>query len=244
MSPDAERSGAAALEDPAPSSTAGDILDPDTIDMIEELHSAVVRAEAEQRFGLIRGRRTHPPVEAHAAEQAFLAAHGFATYNDFRLRIRRSTARAVDTTDTLAGGGSDVTAENSVGRLDDRPPRADVTPADGVESANDLRRRIHALRSAFQEDATELISVQIEQVDRQAGLIVGEASKEAADIIGQARRAHEAVAALIKDVTRQAEQLLAATADLSALIDGARAPTGNVRHGLGELSGRDSTARG
>jgi cell division septum initiation protein DivIVA len=69
-----------------------DVLDRETIDQIEELHGAVVRAEAEQRFGLLRGKRTRQVAEAEAAEQAFLNQHGFATYNDFRLRIRRSTA--------------------------------------------------------------------------------------------------------------------------------------------------------
>src|SRR3984893_5206561 len=69
-----------------------DVLDRETIDQIEELHGAVVRAEAEQRFGLLRGKRTRQGAEAEAAEQAFLHQHGFATYNDFRLRIRRSTA--------------------------------------------------------------------------------------------------------------------------------------------------------
>jgi vacuolar-type H+-ATPase subunit H len=69
-----------------------DVLDRETIDQIEELHGAVVRAEAEQRFGLLRGKRTRQVAEAEAAEQAFLHQHGFATYNDFRLRIRRSTA--------------------------------------------------------------------------------------------------------------------------------------------------------
>src|SRR5690242_12737051 len=68
-----------------------DVLDRETIEKIEELHAAVVRAEAEQRFGLLRGKRTRQVAEAEAAEQAFLNLHGFATYNDFRLRIRRST---------------------------------------------------------------------------------------------------------------------------------------------------------
>jgi hypothetical protein len=68
-----------------------DVLDRETIEKIEELHAVVVRAEAEQRFGLLRGKRTRQVAEAEAAEQAFLNEHGFATYNDFRLRIRRST---------------------------------------------------------------------------------------------------------------------------------------------------------
>ncbi len=69
-----------------------DVLDRETIDQIEELHGAVVRAEAEQRFGLLRGKRTRQVAEAEAAEHAYLNQNGFATYNDFRLRIRRSTA--------------------------------------------------------------------------------------------------------------------------------------------------------
>jgi vacuolar-type H+-ATPase subunit H len=68
-----------------------DVLDRETIDEIENMHGGVVRAEAEQRFGLLRGKRTRQVAEAEAAEQAFLNKQGFATYNDFRLRIRRST---------------------------------------------------------------------------------------------------------------------------------------------------------
>ncbi len=86
---DADESLSSAVSAP---SVGDDVLDRETIDTIEELHSAVVQAEAEQRFGLTRGRRPRPPVEAQAAEHAFLAVRGFATYNDFRLRIRRSTA--------------------------------------------------------------------------------------------------------------------------------------------------------
>jgi hypothetical protein len=73
-----------------------DVLDRETIERIEELHAAVVRAEAEQRFGLLRGKRTRQVAEAEAAEQAFLHEQGFATYNDFRLRIRRSTVAEPD----------------------------------------------------------------------------------------------------------------------------------------------------
>jgi vacuolar-type H+-ATPase subunit H len=69
-----------------------DVLERETIDKIEELHGAVVRAEAEQRFGLLRGKRSRSLVEAEAVEQTFLQEHGFDSYNDFRLRIRRSTS--------------------------------------------------------------------------------------------------------------------------------------------------------
>jgi hypothetical protein len=90
-----ESSGRAGVEDQSPNEAASfrmrDVLDREAIDKIEALHSAVVRAEAEQRFGLLRGKRSRQLVEAEAAEQGFLEEQGFATYNDFRLRIRRST---------------------------------------------------------------------------------------------------------------------------------------------------------
>jgi hypothetical protein len=90
-----ESSGRAGVEDQSPDEAASfrmrDVLDREAIDKIEALHSAVVRAEAEQRFGLLRGKRSRQLVEAEAAEQGFLEEQGFATYNDFRLRIRRST---------------------------------------------------------------------------------------------------------------------------------------------------------
>ncbi len=66
-------------------------LDSATISAIETLHATVLKAEAEQRFGLLRGRRTKQLTEAEEAENEFLERNGFATYNDFRLRVRRST---------------------------------------------------------------------------------------------------------------------------------------------------------
>jgi len=66
-------------------------LDAATISGIEALHAAVLKAEAEQRFGLLRGRRSKQLTEAEEAEKEFLDRNGFATYNDFRLRVRRST---------------------------------------------------------------------------------------------------------------------------------------------------------
>ena len=71
---------------------ADDVLDRETVDRIEELHAAVAHAEAEQRFGMLRGKRSAHFTEAEDAERAFLNSLGFASYNDYRLRIRRSTA--------------------------------------------------------------------------------------------------------------------------------------------------------
>jgi hypothetical protein len=90
-----ESSGGTGVDDQTPDDAASfrmrDVLDREVIDKIEALHGAVVRAEAEQRFGLLRGKRSRQLIEAEAAEQGFLKGQGFATYNDFRLRIRRST---------------------------------------------------------------------------------------------------------------------------------------------------------
>ena len=90
-----ESSGRTGVEDQAPDDAPSlrmrDVLDRDVVDKIEALHGAVVRAEAEQRFGLLRGKRSRQLIEAESAEQTFLKEQGFATYNDFRLRIRRST---------------------------------------------------------------------------------------------------------------------------------------------------------
>jgi hypothetical protein len=221
-----------------------DILDRETIDTIEELHGAVMRAEAEQRFGMVRGRRPHPPVEGHAAEQAFLAMHGFASYNDFRLRIRRSTARRVGTVESSASG-EDNSEDRGPGESEkEPPPPGGITPPerDSIESPSEFRRRIGSLCAAFQDDAEELIAVQIDQVERQARLTVDRASNEAAEIVGRATRAHAAVTALLDDVTRRAESLAAVTADLPRQIDDARTKGAAMLRGLGELSGRDAVS--
>ena len=82
--------------------TGSDALGRETIDEIESLHAAAVRAEAEQRFGLLKGRRPQQPTGAEAAELRFLARHGFASYTDFRLRIRRSTVTPAHATNPVA----------------------------------------------------------------------------------------------------------------------------------------------
>ncbi|HVM65908.1 MAG TPA: hypothetical protein VMU14_13670 [Acidimicrobiales bacterium] len=109
------------------------MLDRETIEKIEDLHAAVVRAEAEQRFGLLRGKRTRQVAEAEAAEQAFLHEHGFATYNDFRLRIRRSTVVEPDNMRAPweDGYSFDVAAEArfEAATFDDRPGHHDADDA-------------------------------------------------------------------------------------------------------------------
>jgi len=73
-----------------PDVTTDDVLSTDTIARIEELHTAVLWAEKERRFGMLRARRAEELRAAMSAEEEFLNEQGFATYNDYRLRIRRS----------------------------------------------------------------------------------------------------------------------------------------------------------
>jgi hypothetical protein len=120
-----ESSGRAGVEDQSPDEAASfrmrDVLDREVIDKIEALHSTVVRAEAEQRFGLLRGKRSRQLIEAEAAEQGFLEEQGFATYNDFRLRIRRSTT---------AEGGPEAGDSSTLVWDDDYDERAFFPAAD------------------------------------------------------------------------------------------------------------------
>jgi hypothetical protein len=69
-----------------------DVLDAGVIWKIEHLHSAVLEMEGERRFG--RSVRSEELTALQAEEQELLEAHGFTSYNDFRLRVRRSTAVA------------------------------------------------------------------------------------------------------------------------------------------------------
>jgi hypothetical protein len=71
-----------------------DVLDTPTIERIEELHGAVVWAEKDRRFGMLRPRRDEEIRAARSAEEVFLNEHGFATYTDYRLRVRRSRVAA------------------------------------------------------------------------------------------------------------------------------------------------------
>jgi hypothetical protein len=68
-----------------------DVLDAGTIWKIEQLQGAVLELEGERRFGRSPGRSGE--LEALQDEvQALLEAHGFTSYNDYRLRVRRSRA--------------------------------------------------------------------------------------------------------------------------------------------------------
>ncbi|HVM63613.1 MAG TPA: hypothetical protein VMU14_02045 [Acidimicrobiales bacterium] len=69
----------------------GDVLDADTIWKIEQLQTAVLELEGERRFG--RSSARSGELEALQKEvQALLEEHGFASYNDYRLCVRRARA--------------------------------------------------------------------------------------------------------------------------------------------------------
>jgi len=307
-----------------------DVLDRDTIEKIEELHATVVRAEAEQRFGLLRGKRTRQVAEAEAAEQAFLHEHGFATYNDFRLRIRRSTVVEPDIVRAPweDGYGFDVSAEARFGAVtfeepnghrdgddlhgahDDDPPAVPqegsdemaftpdsamsqqspavpafapdpVTPpipsftpdapvfapdaqAPGVPSFTpdpapvaappniahradddntpavgaDFRRLTEPLFATLQAETDRYIAARIDAAEKQAADIVARASKEGAEILAKATRMHDAVRALLDDVTRQAEAFMGHTEELTTQIGHARQGVGADLQALRELAER------
>jgi hypothetical protein len=311
-----------------------DVLDRETIERIEELHAAVVRAEAEQRFGLLRGKRTRQVAEAEAAEQAFLSENGFATYNDFRLRIRRSTVVEPDSMrapwddgdgleltpegrfeavtfdapngprdglgprtapdddprpvpqegsdemaltpdsatsqhspavpafapdpvtppipmftpdapppppafapDASAPGATGATPEPAPLAVPMAPPAAH-RPDDDHAATADFRRLTEPLFATLQAETDRYIAARIEAAEKQAADIVARASKEGAEILAKAARMHDAVRALLDDVSRQADAFMGHTEELTAQIGHARQAVGSDLQALRELSER------
>ena len=188
-----------------------DVLDAEVVNRIEELHNAVISAEREHR-SMWPKRAPMPPVEA---EQSYLAEHGLASYNDFRLRIRRTV----------------VSAEPS--------PSLVWEPVDHVEEpelspSDELRRRIGSLLAAFRADTERLIRVEIGHVDVRTAEILGRASGEAAEILADADRHHQAALVSVKRATRRAKRFLAATEVVPVSIRDARDQTNVVLRASGE----------
>jgi len=288
--------------------------------------------------------------EAEAAEQGFLSLHGFATYNDFRLRIRRSTVAEPDegrglwedaygfetgehapgeTVSSLGAAAHNGEAhEASIeyhGDADDRqatqegsdemaptpdsamsqpspsvpafapdpvtppipaftpeppsgvptftpeqagiptwapePPAAAPTLApepgaaplgpppvpsfvprsddDAVASATaDFRRLAEPLFATLQAETDRYVASRIEAAEKQAADIMARASREGADILAKATRMHDAVRALLDDVTRQADAFMAHTEELTAQISDARQGVSGDLKALRELADR------
>jgi hypothetical protein len=223
-----------------------DVLDAEAINRIEELHSAtVVWAQSEHRFG-IWGKRASSTSEAEAAEQAYLAERGFASYNDFRLRIRRSTVTSAlpIPPGPPRRGGQPMTDHTE--DLEDLPaPLGASACGDGVGSAarddedaagEQLRRRIAPLVAAFQADADRLMILRTEQVELQTAQILSRASEESAEILRRSTAEYDAVVALVEEALRRFEHLVALTDGLPAMIGGARDEAASIRRALGELT--------
>jgi hypothetical protein len=104
-----------------PEQPTDDVLSVETIARIEELHSTVLWAEKERRFGILRPRRGEELRAAVSAEQDFLNEHGFASYNEFRLRIRRSKA--------VAPGAPPAVIEAAPAVLEPVPAVGEAAPA-------------------------------------------------------------------------------------------------------------------
>jgi hypothetical protein len=223
-----------------------DVLDRETIDKIEELHTAVVREEAEQRFGLLRGKRAHPPSESEAAvaERALLDEHGLSSYNDYRLQIRRSSVAHVEPPRQATESDDDAHAATDRGMATDADPadpEAAVHVAAGHDEADnfaaqglELRRRIAPLIATVQAETETLVVARIERAERQAAEIVNQATKEADEIVGRADRLHDAMISLVGDVTRQSVELLGLTEDLPGRINAVRDGVETVLRTIGD----------
>jgi hypothetical protein len=208
---------------------ADDVLDSATIARIEELHNAVLEAEAERRFGR---RRTHELEDARATEQEFLDTHGFASYNDYRLRIRRSGTAVVapqagDRPFVADDNGASVDAALPPGSAHESPaPDGNALPlADGgperVSEAQDTcaSSALSALRpgpllAAFESGLDEYVARQTELADIKVVKVLDNANRRAADILAHARTSVDDAEALVAEAIAVAERMVAVMDEL------------------------------
>jgi hypothetical protein len=242
-----------------------DVLDRATIDTIEELHSTVLQVEAEQRFGLFGGRRSAQLEEAQGAERAFLAEHDFATYNDYRLRIRRSTVsppapaappRAA-TAEVAADGPPErdeamdaetitalaVKASTAVPpRRDPGPPELTVgrpsTETQPPPNSGEFQTASAELLDSVRAEMASWVAARIETLEAQSAEIVDRATREAAELVARADGVYEMTQALANEVTRRAEALVNATSDMPAAIAQTRDRVTTELNELGTASER------
>jgi hypothetical protein len=226
-----------------------DVLDVVTAARIEELHAAVLQLEGEGRFGRLRSSRAQEVADAHDAEQAFLNEHGFATYNDYRLRIRRTVTGApgpsrstgapapnapcdapTATEQSDEGGtapeasplsveGPVLGADELAAAVDEGAPRGRAHPA---SSAVPLQTEpwIAAVRREFDS----YVIAQSELAEARAALARDEASRRAADIVAQATGCFEESQAFLAEVTALTERIVAPFDSLLVLMAERRAP--------------------
>jgi len=219
-----------------------DALDPQTVEEIERLRSAVMQAEAEQRFGVGRTKRSELLVAAEEAERAFLNAHGFASYNDYRLRIRRSTVIATAnvrdmprTSDIPTSEPHGLAGEPSSGpdtpsdqprtdsaadadlTVDAHPPaKTDTAPDDSA--APEFSSLVGTYGTAIMTATDERVAGIIDAAEAQAIDILAQASARAADITEHTERLRDVARAVADHTNQHLATLQAITTDIERLL--------------------------
>jgi len=233
------------------------MLDRETVRRIEELHAVVLQTEAAQRFGLFRGKKSAEFADAEAAELAFLNEQGFASYTDFRLRIRRSgiesTAApalapppaAPPQPARLADDGNvamlDIADPPGPGRPDDR---GNLPPMEPEQPAREHPRQLTAAPSDFAAvvqaydvfctrlgaEMDEFVHARLELAERDASEAFDTAAQEAAQLLNRTQALHAATALLIQELGRRGRDVVVAADAALGQLDALR--TG--------LAGRDA----
>ena len=219
-------------------SREADVLDSQTVDEIERLRSAVVHAEAEHRFGVGRGKRSELLVAAEEAEHAFLNSHDFGSYNDYRLRIRRSTViSASDVGDASptpdvpkpdadsfrsASTGPDTAVDqpraDSAADADpvvDTHPRPQPDPPSTDSASPDLHSLAITFAAAVTSASDGIVAALIAAAEAQAADILAQASTQAGDITDRA----EKIRAIARSVADSNAQRLATLQGLTTDIE-------------------------
>jgi hypothetical protein len=200
-------------------------LEASLVKEIEELHGLVMGNRAAGWFGMPPASSPTQIKDAEAAEQALLAKHGFASYDDFCRRTGRSTARVQpDDSQALGLPGCD---EEPVPRSPEMPIGPDA--GDPIES----------LRALVQARADQLLDELHADVERRMALILERGSDEFAEIMQRLAEGREAVTALF---VGSSSPRPAPAPDPAGPVakDDARTGTNALRRELGELSRGDT----
>jgi hypothetical protein len=204
--------------------TAGLVtLDASVVEEIEDLHRLVITNRAAGRFAFLPPSSPTQIQDAEAAEQALLAKHGFASYDDFRRRTGGSTAR-VQPDDAQAGAlpGCD---DGLVARSPEMP----------IADAGD---RIESLRALVQARADRLLGELNADLERRIAMILQCGSDEFAEIVRRLDEGREAVSALFAGSSALSPAPAGPPVGPMAKDD-ARTGTTALRRELGELSRGD-----
>ncbi len=192
-----------------------DALDLATVVRIEELHSASLKAEAERRFAPLKGWRGQEPTEAELADEAFLNEQGFASYNDFRLRIRRSAVGPPGGADH-AGGAE---AGHDPGPSAEAPGAATAVragaPASEAPAASEgplpgpvaLPLQTGPFWAALKRELDGYLAFHVEMADARAAEVLDDASRQAAEMLASATRCLEESESLSWDAAALVERL-------------------------------------